>query len=61
MAGANTLQLIEELGFQEKIVPVYRDEDAAKNRYIYSGGDITRLPSGLTSRDQLYNKRAMAL
>ena len=51
MAGANTLQLIEELGFQEKIVPVYRDEDAAKNRYIYSSkGGITSLPSGLTSR-----------
>ena len=30
---------------------MYRDEDAAKNRYIYSSkGGITRLPSGLTSR-----------
>ena len=36
---------------QAKVVPVYSDEGAAKNRYIYSNGDIIRLPSGLTSRN----------
>ena len=30
---------------------MFRDDGAAKSRYIYSGGGgITRLPSGLTSR-----------
>ena len=37
--------------FQDEVVPVFRDDGAAKSRYIYSGGGgITRLPSGLTSR-----------
>ena len=35
--------------FQAKVVPVYHDDGAAQNRYIYSNGDIFRLPSGLTS------------
>ncbi|EEZ98095.1 protoporphyrinogen oxidase [Tribolium castaneum] len=47
-AGANTLQLIEELNLSDQIVPITSGHPAAKNRLIYANGSLHLLPSSLT-------------
>lgn len=44
-AGANTLELIEELGLADEIVPIPRDHPAAVNRMVYANGKLNILPS----------------
>lgn len=45
--GANTLELVEELGLNSKIQWISRDHSAAKNRMIYVNGTLHSLPSSL--------------
>lgn len=47
--GANTLQLIEDLGLTEKITPILRTHPAATTRLIYANGQLHKLPSSLLS------------
>ena len=49
LAGQNTLQLIEELGLDTKILPIPFDHPAAKNRLIYVNKSLHALPSSLLS------------
>ena len=35
--GLTTLELIEKLGIDDKVVPVHRSHVAAKNRMVYAG------------------------
>ncbi|KAK9754861.1 Flavin containing amine oxidoreductase [Popillia japonica] len=48
-AGANTLQLLNELGLSHEIVPVLRNSPAALNRMIYVNGNLHILPNSLGS------------
>ncbi|XP_060527271.1 protoporphyrinogen oxidase [Cylas formicarius] len=41
-AGANTLDLIEELDLEDEIVPIFSDSPAAKNRMLYCDGYSVR-------------------
>ncbi|XP_035989254.1 protoporphyrinogen oxidase [Fundulus heteroclitus] len=45
--GFNTLNMVEELGLEEDILPVSYSHVASKNRYLYVGGQLHKLPSGL--------------
>lgn len=45
--GAVTLDLIHSLGLQSEIHPISKTSKAAKNRYIYSQGQLQTLPSSL--------------
>lgn len=48
--GANTLELLEELGLQNDIMPVSRNHMAVKNRMIFTAQHgLCILPSSLTS------------
>lgn len=44
-AGNLTLELIERLGLEKKIIPISSSAVAAKNRMIYSNGQLCLLPS----------------
>lgn len=44
--GATTLELLENLGMQESVVPVHRSHAAAKNRMIYAKNQLCLLPNG---------------
>ncbi|RZC41486.1 Amino oxidase, NAD binding 8, and/or DAO domain containing protein [Asbolus verrucosus] len=46
-AGQNTLQLIEDLGLSDKIIPILSNSPAAKNRMIYAKGGLHMVPSSL--------------
>ncbi|XP_053907100.1 protoporphyrinogen oxidase [Cuculus canorus] len=46
-AGAETLSLISELGLEGDILPVPGDHPASRNRFLYVGGALHRLPSAL--------------
>lgn len=35
VSGANTLEIIEELGIEDKIIPLKAGHPATKNRYLY--------------------------
>uniref|UniRef100_A0A667IIR5 Protoporphyrinogen oxidase n=1 Tax=Lynx canadensis TaxID=61383 RepID=A0A667IIR5_LYNCA len=45
--GARTLLLVSELGLDSEVLPVRGDHPAAKNRFLYVGGALHALPSGL--------------
>ncbi|XP_052055802.1 protoporphyrinogen oxidase isoform X1 [Apodemus sylvaticus] len=45
--GARTLLLVSELGLESEVLPVRGDHPAAKNRFLYVGGSLHPLPSGL--------------
>ncbi|XP_004613956.1 protoporphyrinogen oxidase isoform X1 [Sorex araneus] len=45
--GARTLQLVSELGLDSEVLPVRGDHPAARNRFLYVGGTLHPLPSGL--------------
>lgn len=45
--GARTLQLVSELGLESQVLPVRGDHPAARNRFLYVGGALHPLPSGL--------------
>ncbi len=47
--GANTLQLAQDLGLADSVVPVPPDHPAATNRYVLVGGRLHRLPSSFGS------------
>ncbi|KAJ9600130.1 hypothetical protein L9F63_009540 [Diploptera punctata] len=49
LAGENTLQLIEELGLDNKVLPINFEHPAAKNRLIYVNKSLYALPSNITS------------
>lgn len=44
--GLTTLELIEKLGIDEKVVPVHRSHIAAKNRMIYAKNRVCMMPNG---------------
>uniref|UniRef100_A0A8U7NXI0 Amine oxidase domain-containing protein n=1 Tax=Corvus moneduloides TaxID=1196302 RepID=A0A8U7NXI0_CORMO len=45
--GAETLHMVSELGLAGDILPVPGDHPASRNRFLYLGGALHRLPSGL--------------
>ncbi|CAB1334111.1 unnamed protein product [Coregonus sp. 'balchen'] len=54
--GRNTLNMVktevyflqvEELGLENEVLPVTYDHVASKNRYLYMGGQLHKMPSGL--------------
>lgn len=47
--GANTLQLLDELGLSNEITPILRSHPAATTRLIYANGQLHTLPSRLSS------------
>ncbi|XP_059164190.1 protoporphyrinogen oxidase-like [Physella acuta] len=47
--GRNTLQLAEELGLSRYILPIFRSDPAARNRYLYVNGQLCALPSSVVS------------
>uniref|UniRef100_A0AC11ETE0 Protoporphyrinogen oxidase n=1 Tax=Ovis aries TaxID=9940 RepID=A0AC11ETE0_SHEEP len=46
--GARTLLLISELGLDSEVLPVRGDHPAAQNRFLYVGGALHALPSGIS-------------
>ncbi|GJQ82916.1 Ppox [Trypoxylus dichotomus] len=46
-AGANTLQLINELDLNQDILPITKNSSAALNRMIYANGKLHKLPNSL--------------
>ncbi|CAG9795366.1 unnamed protein product [Diatraea saccharalis] len=49
IVGLNTLNMIQDLGLSEHIVPIRPDHPAAKNRMIYAKNNLHLLPSSLKS------------
>ncbi|XP_072420822.1 protoporphyrinogen oxidase isoform X1 [Chiloscyllium punctatum] len=47
--GKNTLQLVSELGLDSDVLPVTYTHVASKNRYLFVGGKLCKVPSGLRS------------
>ncbi|KAL0984974.1 hypothetical protein UPYG_G00151310 [Umbra pygmaea] len=45
--GRNTLNMVEDLGLESEVLPVTYDHVASKNRYLYVGGQLHKLPSSL--------------
>ncbi|XP_005400314.1 PREDICTED: protoporphyrinogen oxidase [Chinchilla lanigera] len=45
--GAQTLLLVSELGLDSEVLPVRGDHPAARNRFLYVGGALHLLPTGL--------------
>uniref|UniRef100_A0A4W2G9U8 Protoporphyrinogen oxidase n=1 Tax=Bos indicus x Bos taurus TaxID=30522 RepID=A0A4W2G9U8_BOBOX len=45
--GARTLLLVSELGLDSEVLPVRGDHPAAQNRFLYVGGALHALPSGI--------------
>ncbi|XP_043972168.1 protoporphyrinogen oxidase isoform X2 [Gambusia affinis] len=46
--GTNTLNMVEDLGLEEAILPVSYNHVASKNRYLYVNGQLHKLPSGIS-------------
>lgn len=46
--GANTLELIEEIGLTKSVVPINSKHIAARNRMIYAKGQLCLLPSSFS-------------
>ncbi|CAG9812030.1 unnamed protein product [Chironomus riparius] len=44
--GLTTLELIEKLGIDDKVVPVHRSHVAAKNRMVYAKNKVCMMPNG---------------
>ncbi|CAH7685789.1 hypothetical protein PPACK8108_LOCUS20368 [Phakopsora pachyrhizi] len=47
LAGLTTLELADRIGLREAMIVIPKDHPSAKNRYIYSGAGLRRLPSSL--------------
>ncbi|XP_059498843.1 protoporphyrinogen oxidase isoform X2 [Stegostoma tigrinum] len=47
--GKNTLQMVSELGLESDVLPVTYSHVASKNRFLFIGGKLCKLPSGLRS------------
>ncbi|XP_070806816.1 protoporphyrinogen oxidase isoform X1 [Pituophis catenifer annectens] len=47
LVGKNTLLMISELGLEADVLPVPGNHPASKNRYLYVGGSLHKLPSGI--------------
>ncbi|XP_075419979.1 protoporphyrinogen oxidase isoform X1 [Tenrec ecaudatus] len=45
--GARTLLMVSELGLDSEVLPVRGDHPAAQNRFLYVGGALHVLPTGL--------------
>lgn len=45
--GKNTLNMVSELGLESEVLPVTYDHVASKNRFLYVGGQLHKMPSGL--------------
>ncbi|XP_057384148.1 protoporphyrinogen oxidase isoform X3 [Balaenoptera acutorostrata] len=45
--GARTLLMVSELGLDSEVLPVRGDHAAAQNRFLYVGGALHALPSGI--------------
>ncbi|XP_008578421.1 PREDICTED: protoporphyrinogen oxidase isoform X2 [Galeopterus variegatus] len=45
--GARTLLMVSELGLDSEVLPVRGDHPAAQNRFLYVGGALYPLPTGL--------------
>ncbi|XP_063706596.1 protoporphyrinogen oxidase [Culicoides brevitarsis] len=54
LPGANTLEIVEELGLEKFLKPIDSQHIAAKNRMIYAKGQLCLLPSSLPS---IFTKR----
>ena len=48
-SGANTLELIEELGLESKLKPIKYGHPATVNRMVYVNGKLHKLPSSFKS------------
>lgn len=48
-SGYNTLELAEEIGLTNQIIPVPHTSPAARNRFIYVNGELCALPNNLKS------------
>lgn len=48
-SGLNTLQLVEDLGIQHRLIHVPKTHPAAKRRFVYANGGLHALPSGVKS------------
>lgn len=46
--GRNTLELVEELGLAKDVLPVFRSDASAKNRYLYVRDKLCPLPNSLS-------------
>ncbi|XP_029283062.1 protoporphyrinogen oxidase, partial [Cottoperca gobio] len=46
--GHNTLNMVDDLGLGEDILPVSYSHVASKNRYVYVNKQLHRMPSGLS-------------
>ncbi|XP_037836389.1 protoporphyrinogen oxidase isoform X2 [Kryptolebias marmoratus] len=46
--GHNTLNMVEDLGLEGEILSVPNSHDASKNRYLYVGGQLCKMPSGIS-------------
>ncbi|KAL2084479.1 hypothetical protein ACEWY4_019997 [Coilia grayii] len=45
--GKNTLNMVSELGLEPEVLPVTYDHVASKNRFLYVGGQLHKMPSSL--------------
>ncbi|XP_042640733.1 protoporphyrinogen oxidase isoform X1 [Tyto alba] len=45
--GTSTLHMVSELGLEGDVLPVPGDHPASRNRFLYTGGALHKLPSGL--------------
>ncbi|XP_062394651.1 protoporphyrinogen oxidase isoform X3 [Sardina pilchardus] len=45
--GKNTLNMVSELGLESEVLPVTYDHVASKNRYLYVGGQLHKMPTSL--------------
>uniref|UniRef100_A0A8C5DA73 Protoporphyrinogen oxidase n=1 Tax=Gouania willdenowi TaxID=441366 RepID=A0A8C5DA73_GOUWI len=46
--GRNTLNMVEDVGLEKEILPVTYSHVASKNRYLYVGGKLHKMPSGIS-------------
>ncbi|XP_078664553.1 protoporphyrinogen oxidase-like [Branchiostoma floridae x Branchiostoma belcheri] len=63
-AGANVLEMADDLGLSDQILPVLPSHEGAKNRFIYAGGKLHKLPSnfsGLFRRYELFGHQSPAM
>ncbi|XP_041081775.1 protoporphyrinogen oxidase isoform X2 [Polyodon spathula] len=44
--GKSTLKMVSELGLENEVLPVTSDNIASKNRFLYVGGKLHKMPSG---------------
>ncbi|XP_063172883.1 protoporphyrinogen oxidase [Candoia aspera] len=48
IVGRNTLLMVSGLGLEADVLPVPGDHPASRNRYLYVGGALHKLPSGIS-------------